>query len=315
MDWKTRIIGWADNDLYQPAPDDHSDEVDWRRVWPFAALHLSALFIFVVGVSPIALTVAIALYLIRMFAITAFFHRYFSHKTFKTSRALQFLFALIGTSATQRGPLWWAGHHRHHHKTADTEQDPHSPNHGFWQSHCGWFMGRRYFATPVHAIRDFACYPELRFLDRYDMLVPVALCLVLFLAGELMGHYFPTLDTSGAQLVVWGYVISTLALTHATLSINSLAHRVGSRRYATRDQSRNNWLLALITLGEGWHNNHHHYAGSARQGFFWWEVDISYLILKWMSWMGLVWDLKPVPERKRWAHQPHRFLAEPEGRA
>ncbi len=287
----------------EPMDGRYSRDIDWFRIWPFISLHIACIAVVWVGWSFVAVTTAVGLYLLRMFAITAFYHRYFSHKAFKTSRVMQFVFAVLGASATQRGPLWWAAHHRHHHRTSDTEDDPHSPRHGFWQSHCGWFLGRKNFETRENLIQDFAKYPELKWLDRFDLVVPFALGTLLWLVGDYLDHVSPHLETNGLQMFVWGYCISTVALIHATLAINSFAHRFGSRRYPTSDESRNNLWLALLTLGEGWHNNHHHYAGSARQGFFWWEIDISFYLLKIMQWCGLIWDLRPVPERKKWSHR------------
>lgn len=269
------------------------------RVLPFIALHLACLAVFWVGVSWIAVAVFAASYALRMFAITAFYHRYFAHRAFRASRPMQFLFAVVGASATQRGPLWWAAHHRIHHKRADREGDPHSPNEGLLWSHMGWFLGRRHFRTEWDQIPDLARFPELRWLDRFDIVVPVVYAALLYLFGAALARWAPGLETSGAQMLVWGYFVSTVVLIHVTLTINSLAHRFGSRRYQTRDDSRNNALLAVLTLGEGWHNNHHHFPGSARQGFYWWELDISYLVLKVLSWFGLVHDLKPVPARIR----------------
>ena len=272
--------------------------VDWSRAIPFIALHISVLFVFVVGVSTAAIATMLVLYAVRMFAITAFYHRYFSHKAFKTSRITQFAFALIGASSVQRGPLWWAAHHRMHHINSDKENDEHSPRlHGFLWSHMGWFLSRHNFATRLDKISDFAKYPELKFIDRFDILIPVLLALSLYGFGELLAAYYPTLETNGWQMLVWGFVISTLALYHITFTINSLAHTIGKRRFQTKDDSRNNWFLALLTFGEGWHNNHHYYPGSARQGFLWWEIDISYYLLRILQAIGLIWDLRPVPER------------------
>ncbi len=299
MSW---LWKWADNDARLPHLNETDNAVDWTRVWPFFGIHVACFAVIWVGWSPVAVSVAIAAYLVRMFAITGFFHRYFSHKAFRTSRIVQFIFALIGTSATQRGPLWWAAHHRHHHRHSDTQEDPHSPRHGFWQSHCGWFLGSRFFRTPGHLIKDFEKFPELVWLDRYDTFIPFVFGFGLWCLGELLAFTNPALGTNGWQMLVWGYFISTVVLIHATLSINSFAHRFGKRRYQTEDDSRNNWLLALVTLGEGWHNNHHHYSGSARQGFFWWEVDITFYLLKGMEKLGLVWDLRGIPEKKKWAH-------------
>jgi stearoyl-CoA desaturase (Delta-9 desaturase) len=290
------FIAWFDTSQdIQPegGADDHA--VDLARIIPFVGLHLACLAVIWVGISPVAILVFLASYLLRMFAITAFYHRYFAHRAFRTSRAVQFVFALIGASATQRGPLWWAAHHRRHHKCADGRGDPHTPRKGLAWSHMGWFLSRSHFGVEWAQIPDLAKFPELRWLDRFDLVVPVVYAAGMFGLGVLLNWLAPGLGTSGSQMLVWGYFISTVALIHVTLTINSLAHRFGSRRFDTPDRSRNNPWLALLTLGEGWHNNHHHFPGSARQGFYWWELDISYLVLKAMSWVGLVRDLKPVP--------------------
>jgi stearoyl-CoA desaturase (delta-9 desaturase) len=269
--------------------------IDWLRVVPFIGMHLACLGVIWVGFSWFALWLALALYAVRMFAITGFYHRYFAHRSFKTSRPAQFLFAVLGASSVQRGPLWWAAHHRIHHRHSDTELDPHSPRHGFWRSHMGWFLTHEGFRTDERAVRDLARYPELRLLDRFDILVPVLLAVGLFVLGSHLENTAPELGTNGPQLLVWGFFVSTVVLFHATVTINSLAHRFGSRRFDTRDDSRNNWLLALITFGEGWHNNHHYYPGSARQGFRWWEIDLTWYLLRLLALFGIVWDLKPVP--------------------
>lgn len=303
MSLKQAVKSWFRSESLATSTDANPERIDWVRILPFIGLHLACLAVFWVGVSWIAIAVFLGSYLLRMFAITAFYHRYFSHRTFKTSRAMQFVFALIGASATQRGPLWWAAHHRHHHKSSDRPEDPHSPRHGFLWSHMGWFLSRKHFDTDLKQIPDLARYPELRWLDRYDLAVPVAYAAALFGLGALLERLAPGLGTSGGQLLVWGYFISTVVLIHATLTINSLSHVWGKRRYNTSDDSRNNWFLALITLGEGWHNNHHHFPGSARQGFYWWEIDVSYYVLRMMSWVGLVSDLKPVPDAIRRARR------------
>lgn len=269
--------------------------VDWLRCLPFVLLHLACLFVLVVGVSATAVAFAFALYVVRMFAITAFYHRYFSHRAFKTSRAAQFGFALLAATAVQRGPLWWAAHHRGHHRNSDTDEDPHSPaRRGFWWSHVGWFTATQHFRTRLERVRDLARYPELCFLDRFDAVVPLLAAGGVFGLGELLARVAPGLGTGGPQLLVWG-VISTVVLFHATFTINSLAHVFGTRRFDTRDSSRNNAWLALITLGEGWHNNHHHYPSSARQGFLPGEFDLAYLGLRLLERVGVVWDLRPVP--------------------
>jgi stearoyl-CoA desaturase (delta-9 desaturase) len=287
---------WIDCEAGGDATGDDANRIDWLRTLPFVGLHLACLAVLWVGSSPTAVWIALGLYAIRMFAITGFYHRYFSHRAFRTSRPAQFVFALLGASAVQRGPLWWASQHRHHHAHADDEQDAHSPSrHGLLWSHLGWFLSRANFRTRSECVRDWARFPELRFLDRWDVLVPVLLACSLFLTGEILERAAPALGTNGPQLLVWGFVISTVLLYHVTFTVNSLAHTLGSRRFATRDDSRNNGVLALLTFGEGWHNNHHHYPGSARQGFFWWEIDLTYYLLKLLECAGIIWDLKPVP--------------------
>jgi stearoyl-CoA desaturase (delta-9 desaturase) len=272
-------------------------KVNWSRVIPFLAVHLTCLFVFVVGWSPAAIMMCLAMFWLRMFAITAFYHRYFSHRSFKANRFWQFVFAILGASAAQRGPLWWASHHRKHHKHSDEEDDLHSPKNGFWWSHIGWFTCEQAFKTDYSVIKDWAKFPELRFINRFDILVPFLFACAVFGIGEFLYVHFPELNTNGWQMLIWGFFISTVMLAHSTFTINSLCHIWGKRRFATNDDSRNNGFLAILTLGEGWHNNHHRFPASARQGFYWWEVDISYYILRVMSWFGIIYDLKTVPLR------------------
>ncbi len=278
------------------AIDSESKQMDRIRTIPFFLMHVAVLTVFLVGWSPVAVLTAVFLYGLRMFAITGFYHRYFSHRTFRTSRWMQFVFACLGASAVQRGPLWWAANHRVHHAYSDKPEDVHSPvHHGLWWSHMGWFLAQNQLATKMTRIKDFARYPELRFLNRYDVLVPIILGVSVFLCGEWLGSAYPSLGTDGWQMLVWGFVISTVALWHGTFTINSLSHRFGSQRYATGDHSRNNFALALLTLGEGWHNNHHQYPTATRQGFRWWEIDITYYVLRGLQLCGLIWDIRPVP--------------------
>ena len=295
------ILRWVDSEAGLDAmPPNNGRRVEWLRIAPFVVLHGMCLGVIWVGWSWVAVATASVLYCVRMFAITGFYHRYFSHKTFRANRFWQFIFAVLGNSAVQRGPLWWASHHRHHHRFADTDEDPHSPNRqGFWWSHIGWLTCEGHFPTRARYVKDWARFPELVWLNRFDTLVPVLLAAGLCAFGAVLKAYAPHLGTSGPQMLIWGFFISSTVLFHATVTINSLDHMIGSRRYATPDTSRNNWVLALITLGEGWHNNHHHYAISARQGFFWWEIDVTFYLLKLMSWLGIVRDLRPVPEHVR----------------
>jgi stearoyl-CoA desaturase (Delta-9 desaturase) len=235
------------------------------------------------GFSWRGLALALGLYAVRMFGLTAGFHRYLAHRSYKTSRAFQFALALLGTLAVQKGPLWWAAHHRAHHKYSDTPRDVHSVRqNGFWWSHIKWILVGRFEPTDWERIKDLSTYPELRWLNEHYLVPPILGAVILGL----------TLGTWG---VVWGFLVSTTLLWHGTFCVNSLAHVWGSKRYKTDDASRNNFFIALFTLGEGWHNNHHHYQRSERQGFFWWELDISHLVLTAMSWVGLVWDLHAPP--------------------
>ena len=253
---------------------------------PFLAIHLAVLFVFFVPVTWPALALFAVTYAFRIFALTGAYHRYFSHRAYKTSRVFQFILGALGCSAMQRGPLWWAANHRNHHKHSDQEDDPHSPvRHGVWWSHIGWVLSAREEPVGNEDIRDFSRYPELRLLEQFHW-VPVVI-----LAGLCYA-------IAGASGLVWGFVISTVLVYHCTFCVNSVCHVFGTRRYATQDFSRNNWWVALLTFGEGWHNNHHHYMSSANQGFKWWEIDISYYTLKALSLVGLVWDLRRVPKRK-----------------
>jgi len=308
------FLGWIDSwsithsselTEFEASKTSKDTQIQWLRIIPFILLHIACLAVFWVGVSWFAVWFMVLFYMIRMFAITAFFHRYLSHKTFQTSRSVQFIFLLIGTMSAQRGPLWWAAHHRYHHRFTDTEHDPHSSTHGFWYSHVGWFLNQQNFSTRKEIIKDWLKFPEIVWLDRFSFVIVLITAFAIYLLGDWLAFAYPNLGTSGPQLLVWGFVVSTLLLIHATLCINSLAHLYGRRDFDTKDNSRNNLFLSIITLGEGWHNNHHYYAGSTRQGFFWWQIDITYYVLKGMSFCGLIWAIKPVPQRIYDAHKTH----------
>jgi stearoyl-CoA desaturase (delta-9 desaturase) len=300
--WNPSILWrWLDADYFPGGAEATRalpDRVDWQRCIPFIFLHAGCLAVFFVGWSWPAVCMALLLYLIRMFAVTGFYHRYFSHRTFHTSRAGQFVFAIMGNTAVQRGPLWWASVHRHHHQHSDDEEDVHSPGvRGFWWAHIGWMTSSRNFPTDYERVKDLARFPELVFLNRFDLVVPFCFAVAIFAFGWLLERVFPQTGVTGEQMLVWGFFISTVVLLHATLCINSLAHTFGRRRYDTDDESRNSLLLALITLGEGWHNNHHFCMTATRQGFYWWEIDVTYYLLKTLSLMGVISDLHPVPAK------------------
>jgi stearoyl-CoA desaturase (Delta-9 desaturase) len=250
---------------------------------PFVLVHLAPLGLLWTGTRASDLVLCGVLYFGRMFFITAGFHRYFAHRAYKIGRVMQFAMAWGASTSCQKGVLWWAAHHRSHHRYSDTENDIHSPRKGFWWSHVGWILCPKYQATDWATIKDFARYPELVWLNKYH-LVP----------GAMLGFACYLL---GGWSALWAFFLSTTLLYHGTFSINSLMHLWGRRRYVTTDTSRNSLLLALVTMGEGWHNNHHYYQSSANQGFFWWEIDVTYYLLKVMSWLGLVHSLRTPPAR------------------
>ncbi|RMG41124.1 MAG: acyl-CoA desaturase [Candidatus Dadabacteria bacterium] len=258
------------------------------------AIHLSCLTIYWVGWSWAAVITAIVMYQIRGFGITGVYHRYFSHKSYKTSRWFQFLLALWGCSALQGTPIEWSRNHRHHHRYSDQPEDLHSPRQrGFWWAHIGWMLSMKN-EVPEQSVKDIEKYPELR-ATAYLQIIPIlAVPLFCYWLGEALG---PEYHTSGWQMLVWGFCVSTVILWHVTYSINSLTHIWGKQRFKTGDDSKNSFLLGLLALGEGWHNNHHRYPGSCRQGFYWWEIDTTYYVLKLFEKLGLVWDVRKPPER------------------
>jgi len=259
------------------------DDIVYPSAIPFVLVHLACLAAIWTGVTWQAVALGIALYWVRIFAIGAGYHRYFSHRAFATSRVFQFVLAALAQSTAQKSVLWWAAKHRHHHLHSDTEDDVHSPRHrGFLYSHLGWIFARRHDAFDAVKVEDLMRYPELRWLHRHERVPPLVLAVLCYLV-------------SGWPGLVVGFFCSTVLVYHATFSINSLAHVSGRKRYVTGDDSRNNWLLAVFTMGEGWHNNHHACQASVRQGFHWWEFDLTFYLLKLLSWLGLVWDLKRPP--------------------
>jgi len=273
------------------------DEMDWVGAIPFALVHVVGILAIFTGISWAAVGMCIFMYYFRMFAITGVYHRYFSHRTYKTSRFFQFILAFWGASAAQQGPIWWAAHHRHHHKYSDQEEDVHSAKlRGFWWSHVGWVLSKRYNPTNEEVVKDLVKYPEIRWIGKYHGIAPFLLAAMIFFFGVFLEHSAPSLHTNGLQMLCWGFFTSTTILYHGTFSINSLAHVIGKKRFETGDYSKNSLILSLITMGEGWHNNHHRYPYSERQGIYWWEVDMSHYILRFFSWFGLVWDIQLHPK-------------------
>lgn len=277
------IYLWFDSSL-EDTKSTNPRNVNLIRCLPHFAIYAGCFGVFWTGVSAAAIYTCLVAYSVRVFALTGFYHRLFSHRAFQTSRPVQFIFAAIGTCAVQRGPLWWASHHRSHHKYSDKIDDKHSPvHHGFFRSHFVWFLEDANFATDETYIKDLLRYPELRFLNRFDSLFPIIFAALLYYFG-------------GLQILVWGFFISTVLVYQVTFFVNSIAHLSGKARYDTGDNSKNNWWLAILTFGEGWHNNHHHWPKSAKQGFQIYEIDITYYILKLFQALGLIWDLHVPPQ-------------------
>ena len=254
---------------------------DLGTMIPFLVIHASVLLVLTVPFSLGMVAWLVGSYYLRMFGVTGGYHRYFSHRSYKLNRFWQFSLAFLAQTSGQKGALWWAAHHRDHHLYSDRKEDLHSPVHeGFWWSHLGWILSDEYDHYDPKRIADLVKYPELRWLDRFHLVPTIVYAIAIYLIG-------------GWDAFVWGYLVATVALYHGTFLINSLAHIWGTRRFATPDESRNNFWLALVTMGEGWHNNHHHFMSSVRQGIRWWEIDLTYYVLIVLSWLGIARDLRP----------------------
>ena len=270
----------------------------------FLIVHLLPLAALWTGATLFDWIICAFLYFFRMFWITGGYHRYFAHKSYKTSRWFQFVIAFLAQTSAQKGALWWAAHHRHHHRHSDTPEDPHSMKlYGFWYSHVGWIIGPDYKETDYKTIGDYAKYPELVWLNKHYLVPPVTLAVLVTALGAWVNGGSPLLMFThhGLSTLFVGFFLSTIITYHGTFSINSTMHKFGKQRYESGDESKNSLWLALLTLGEGWHNNHHYYEVAARQGFFWWEIDITYYGLKVLSWMGLIHDLKGVPDHVKYS--------------
>jgi stearoyl-CoA desaturase (delta-9 desaturase) len=272
--------------MHNDAADEH-DDIIYPSAIPFLLVHIGCFAAIWTGVTWQALSLCIALYWLRIFAIGAGYHRYFSHRAYSTSRVFQFVLAFLSQTTAQKSVLWWASKHRHHHLHSDTEHDVHSPRHkGFVYSHMGWIFARKHDAPDLAKVQDLARYPELVWLHKHELLPAIVLGTLCFALAGWSGF-------------VVGFLWSTVLVYHATFCINSLAHVRGRKRYVTGDDSRNNWLLAVFTMGEGWHNNHHAYQRVASQGHRWWEIDVTYYVIWLMEKVGLAWDvvrLRDIPK-------------------
>lgn len=259
----------------------------------FVFFHLACLLVIYTGVSTTAAVTALVLYCVRALGVTAGYHRYFAHRSFRTGRIFQFILAFLGSLSVQGGVLWWVSHHRDHHKYTETNKDIHSPSrHGMWRAHMGWMMHEDCLRTSQANVKDLARYPELKWLQRNYGLLIVGQAAALFLAGWLLGRFYPQLGTTGLQMLVWGFFVSTVLLWHSTFMVNSVCHRWGTRPYDAGDDSTNNVIVGILTMGEGWHNNHHKFAYSARHGLRWYQIDATWYVLRILAWLGVVSDLK-----------------------
>lgn len=280
---------------------------------PLIFMHLMLFALPFTGFSWIALAVCMVTYAVRVFALTGGYHRYFSHKSYKTSRVFQFLLAFLGASSGQLGPVWWAAHHRHHHQYSDQPEDIHSPPmKGFLWSHIGWLLCQKFGAVRKERVGDLLKFPEIRWIDRFHVVPVLVLALSMYGLGAWLEGVAPGLGTNGWQMLMYGFFLSTVMVYHVTFCINSVTHIIGKQRFNTGDQSRNSLLMALLTFGEGWHNNHHRYPVSARQGFYWWEVDATYYVLKILEKLHVVWDIK-APPRKVYQEAEERRQPSPAG--
>lgn len=259
----------------------------------FLVFHLACLLALFTGVSAAAAITALVLYTIRALGVTAGYHRYFAHRSFRTGRVFQFILAFLGSLSIQGGVLWWVSHHRDHHKHTETDNDIHSPRtKGMWTAHMGWMMHEDCLRTSQANIKDFARFPELKWLQRNYGVLVAGEALAIFLFGALLNYFYPALGTSGLQMLVWGFFISTVLLWHSTFMVNSVCHKWGTRPYDAGDDSTNNLLVGILTMGEGWHNNHHKFAYSARHGLRWYQVDVTWYVLRLLALFGVISDLK-----------------------
>jgi stearoyl-CoA desaturase (delta-9 desaturase) len=269
------------------AEDEH---VNWKASFPFFLVYFLPLGSIWTGIPTKAWVICGVLCVGRLLAITAGYHRYFSHAAYKLKRVPQFLLAAWGTTAIQKGPLWWAAHHRKHHKYSDTPLDIHSPGRGFWWSHTGWILCDKYKATDYSEVEDLASFPELRWLDDHDAVAPWLLGIGVTVYGFMDGW------RTGLSTLFIGFFLSTVLEWNLTFLINSAAHLVGKQRFKTKDTSRNSIILAILLLGEGWHNNHHRFSKAARNGFYWWEIDVTYYFIKLLELFRIASDVVRVPK-------------------
>jgi fatty-acid desaturase len=218
--------------------------------------------------------------------ITLCFHRLLTHRSFEAPKLLKYVLAFFGCLALQGGPVRWVATHRLHHKGADTPKDPHSSEEGFWWSHMVWNFFRQPELETTETLKRYApdIYkdPVFRFMDQHFFLLYLGFATVLFLAGFFFQDW-----QLGLSLVVWGCILRIVYVWHVTWLVNSATHFWGYQTFPSRDKSRNNWWVALLTFGEGWHNNHHVHPRSARMVLAWYELDATYWVISTLKWLGL----------------------------
>ncbi|MBD1839452.1 acyl-CoA desaturase [Coleofasciculus sp. FACHB-64] len=262
---------------------------DWVIIIYMAALHIAALFaLFPSNFSWAAVGVAVFFHWVTGgLGITLGFHRLVTHRSFQTPKWLEYFFVLCGTLSCQGGPINWIGIHRLHHLHSDENLDPHDSNKGFWWSHMGWMLYQNPADTDIPRVtKDISGDPVYQFLQKYFIPIQVVLGLILYALG-------------GWPFVVWGIFVRIVAVFHCTWFVNSATHKFGYRTYESEDRSTNCWWVALLTYGEGWHNNHHAFQYSARHGLKWWEIDLTWMTIQFLQSLGLASKVKLVEESKQ----------------
>ena len=262
--------------------------------WIRIAFHLSSLWWLVeVGFHWAGVAIFGANYVVGALSITVGFHRYISHKSLKTNRVCQLVIGFLGCCQLQGGPIAWSTIHRHHHRASDKQQDLHTPTHGFYQSHYGWLLNPKTYEVAFGSgVSDLNKYKELIWLDRYNFIPPVIYFVCLWSGGEWYSRQHPETFIDGWYVLFWGGILRVVGLWHVTWSVNSVCHIWGRRDFATKDESKNNLWIALLSLGEGWHNNHHKYPSSARNGFGWMQPDVSYYFILLMKRLRMAKDIR-----------------------
>jgi len=296
-------IGEVDEDLHGPLPLGQRVVNLVFILVPLCALVWAIVYVWGRGVGLTELILMVSLYVVTGMGVTVGYHRLFTHKSFKTGPIVTSILGVLGSMAAEGPILTWVAHHRCHHQHSDREQDPHSPHghgsgvlgivRGFFMSHVGWmFLGNRRDIS--HYVADLEADPLVRRLSKLFLVwMAVSLALPALIGGLISMSWW------GAFLgLVWGGLIRIAVVHHITWSVNSVCHLWGTRPFRSHDESRNNAIVGVLALGEGWHNNHHAFPTSARHGLKWWQLDTSYLVIKALEKLGLAWGVKvPSPER------------------